>query len=75
MCEKVPSEDRTKDVIGARPNAYLIAKAMAERLLDEESGDLPVSVVRPTMIWGALKEPIPGWVVSLDGPTCNDDSI
>ena len=49
----------------------IFTKAMAERLLEEERGRLPVSVVRPTMVAGAVKEPTPGWVVNLDGPTRN----
>ena len=49
----------------------IFTKAMAERLMEEERGRLPVSVVRPTMVAGAVKEPIPGWVVNLDGPTRN----
>ena len=46
-------------------------KAMAEQLLREERGTLPISVVRPTIVMGAIKEPIPGWVVNMDGPTRN----
>ena len=69
MCEKMPSENRTREVIGARPNTCHITKALAERLLEEERGDLPVSVVRPTIVMGAMKEPVPGWVVNMDGPT------
>ena len=42
---------------------------MAEQLLKEERGSLPISIVRPTIVMGAIKEPIPGWVVNMDGPT------
>ena len=44
-------------------------KAMAEQLLKEERGTLPISIVRPTIVMGAIEEPIPGWVVNMDGPT------
>ena len=57
-------------MIGERPNTCHFSKAMAEQLLKEECGTLPISVVRPTIVMGALKEPIPGWVVNMDTVTC-----
>ena len=51
-----------------RPNVCHFTKSMTEQLLREQRGDLPLSVVRPTIICGAIKEPLPGWVVNMD--TC-----
>ena len=52
-----------------RPNVCHFTKSMTEQLLREEQGDLPLSIVRPTIICGALKEPLPGWVVNMDTAT------
>ena len=52
-----------------RPNVCHFTKSMTEQLLQEQRADLPLSIVRPTIICGALKEPLPGWVVNMDTAT------
>ena len=42
-------------------------QALAESVLVEEAGNLPVSIVRPSIVVAAWKEPIPGWVDNLNG--------
>lgn len=42
---------------------------MAEQVLEKESGAIPVAIVRPSIVAAALKEPIPGWIDSLNGMT------
>ena len=42
------------------PDAYAYTKALAERAVHETKGDVPVSVVRPSIIESALAEPSPG---------------
>lgn len=59
----------TSKLIGSRPNTYTYTKAMAEYLLIEESGDLPVAIVRPSIVGASWEEPVPGWVDNLNGPT------
>ena len=44
------------------PDAYAFTKALGERALLESRGDLPVSIVRPSIIESALAEPKPGWI-------------
>jgi HAD superfamily hydrolase (TIGR01490 family) len=44
------------------PDAYAYTKALAERAVQETKGDVPVSVVRPSIIESALAEPSPGWI-------------
>ncbi len=34
---------------GFQPNTYTFTKAMAEKLIDEVSGELPVVIVRPSI--------------------------
>lgn len=58
-------------LIGKRPNTYTYTKALAEHLLMEECGGIPLAIVRPTIVTAAMKEPIPGWVDNLNGPTGN----
>ncbi|KNA23360.1 hypothetical protein SOVF_025600 [Spinacia oleracea] len=49
------------DVYGCA-NTYVFTKVMAEMLIWEHKGDLPVVIVRPTMICSTYKEPFPGWI-------------
>ena len=37
----------------------------------EECGGIPLAIVRPTIVTAAMKEPLPGWVDNLNGPTGN----
>eukprot|EP00092_Neocalanus_flemingeri_P005847 GFUD01006292.1.p1 GENE.GFUD01006292.1~~GFUD01006292.1.p1 ORF type:complete len:503 (-),score=131.65 GFUD01006292.1:35-1543(-) len=59
----------TKMIIGDRPNTYTYTKAIAEDLIMSECEDLPVSIVRPSIVVSTWKEPVPGWVDNLNGPT------
>lgn len=62
-------ESITPKIIGNRPNTYTFTKALAEHVLVEQSGNLPVAIVRPSIVTASWKEPIPGWVDNLNGPT------
>jgi HAD superfamily hydrolase (TIGR01490 family) len=44
------------------PDAYAYTKSLGERALVETRGDVPVSIVRPSIIESALAEPRPGWI-------------
>ena len=63
--------EATKKLIGQFPNTYTFTKALAEQLLQEEASDLPLAIVRPSIVIAAWKEPIPGWVDNFNGPTGN----
>jgi len=60
-------EQRLIDWVHARanrwgwPNAYALSKAMAEQLVAARAGDVPVCVVRPSIVESALSFPFPGW--------------
>jgi HAD superfamily hydrolase (TIGR01490 family) len=41
---------------------YSFTKAMAEHAVVELHGDIPLSIVRPSIIESALDEPFPGWL-------------
>tara|TARA_Y100000294_G_scaffold123748_2_gene115117 strand:- start:7209 stop:9539 length:2331 start_codon:yes stop_codon:yes gene_type:complete len=44
------------------PDAYAYTKALGEVALTESAGDVPVSIVRPSIIESALAEPVAGWI-------------
>jgi HAD superfamily hydrolase (TIGR01490 family) len=44
------------------PDAYAFTKALGERALVTSDIDVPVTVVRPSIIESALAEPRPGWI-------------
>jgi len=44
------------------PDAYAFTKALGERALVTAHPDVPVTVVRPSIIESALAEPRPGWI-------------
>eukprot|EP00058_Branchiostoma_floridae_P022703 XP_002608193.1 hypothetical protein BRAFLDRAFT_90375 [Branchiostoma floridae] len=48
----------TPDLIGKRPNTYTFTKACAEYLLTQEAADLPLSIVRPSIIGASWREPL-----------------
>ncbi|KAI3470306.1 hypothetical protein Pfo_026969 [Paulownia fortunei] len=43
-------------------NTYHLTKAMAEMVIHETKGDIPVLIIRPTVIESCYKEPVPGWI-------------
>uniref|UniRef100_A0A0D9W3S3 Fatty acyl-CoA reductase n=1 Tax=Leersia perrieri TaxID=77586 RepID=A0A0D9W3S3_9ORYZ len=44
------------------PNTYVLTKAMGEMLLQHLGRDLPVVIIRPSMITSTLHDPMPGWI-------------
>jgi HAD superfamily phosphoserine phosphatase-like hydrolase len=44
------------------PDAYAYTKALGERALLQNRGDIPVTIVRPSIIESAMAEPRPGWI-------------
>jgi HAD superfamily hydrolase (TIGR01490 family) len=44
------------------PDAYAFTKALGEQALVDTCGDVPISIVRPSIIESAWAEPRPGWI-------------
>lgn len=44
------------------PDAYAYTKALGERALLQNRGDVPVTIVRPSIIESAIAEPHQGWI-------------
>ena len=49
------------------PNIYTYTKALGESLLHEHGGDLPITIVRPSIVESALKQPFTGWNEGVNG--------
>ncbi|KAG1681825.1 Fatty acyl-CoA reductase 1 [Nymphon striatum] len=62
-------EHVTPMLLNGKPNTYTYTKGLAERMLQDDGSNLPIAIVRPSIIGGSWKEPIPGWVDNYNGPT------
>lgn len=67
------SEDQlkgiTRKLVGNSPNVYGFTKGLAEKMLQSEYGDIPVVIVRPSIVTATMTSPVAGWVDNLNGPT------
>ncbi|XP_042481307.1 fatty acyl-CoA reductase 2, chloroplastic-like [Macadamia integrifolia] len=43
-------------------DTYVFTKAMGEMLIDSQRGEIPVVVIRPSVIESTCNEPFPGWM-------------
>ncbi|CAI9765696.1 unnamed protein product [Fraxinus pennsylvanica] len=43
-------------------DTYVFTKAMGEMMIDSMRGDIPVVIMRPSVIESTYKEPFPGWM-------------
>lgn len=44
------------------PNTYVFTKAMGEIFLGRLKENLPLVIIRPTVVTSTYKEPFPGWI-------------
>lgn len=51
------------------PNTYTFTKAIAENMIVKNRGSVPLVILRPSIVGGAWRDPVPGWcdVVSAAG--------
>ncbi|CAK8576344.1 unnamed protein product [Lathyrus sativus] len=47
------------------PNTYVFTKAMGEMLLMHHKDNVPLIIIRPTMVTSTIKDPFPGWIEGL----------
>ncbi|CAI9092313.1 OLC1v1027512C1 [Oldenlandia corymbosa var. corymbosa] len=57
------------------PNTYVFTKAMGEMLLGSSKGNIPLVIVRPTIITSTYKEPFPGWVEGMSFDDMNTEIL
>ncbi|KAJ0182950.1 hypothetical protein K1T71_000926 [Dendrolimus kikuchii] len=55
-------------ILKNHPNTYTFTKHLAEHEVAKCADLFPCTIVRPTMIVGSWKEPVPGWTSSKVGP-------
>lgn len=68
----MPEEEvllKQKEIVGKFPNTYTFTKNIGEKLLKKHRGDLPLVIIRPSIIGAAEAEPFPGWVDSISAGT------
>ncbi|XP_068622040.1 putative fatty acyl-CoA reductase CG5065 [Battus philenor] len=56
-------------LIASEPNTYSYTKAITENLVAEYQTKFPIAIGRPSIVTSAWKEPLPGWVDNMNGPT------
>lgn len=61
-------EEAEPTVLKDHPNTYTFTKHLAEHEVAKCADLFPCAIVRPTMIVGSWKEPVPGWTCSKVGP-------
>ncbi|KAG5668434.1 hypothetical protein PVAND_016374 [Polypedilum vanderplanki] len=71
MCKTLSDEELGKMIptLGKHNNTYTFSKSLSEYLILQEGVDLPITVVRPSVVISSLKEPFPGWVDNWGGTT------
>ncbi|CAO1398848.1 unnamed protein product [Diamesa tonsa] len=57
-----------KQILDYHPNTYTYTKRLAEIMVRDEYANIPICIVRPSIVTPSYKEPFPGWVDSLNGP-------
>jgi nucleoside-diphosphate-sugar epimerase len=49
----------TNKIISDRPNTYTFTKALAEYVVSQDAKDLPLAIIRPSIVGSSWREPIP----------------
>ncbi|XP_064076093.1 putative fatty acyl-CoA reductase CG5065 isoform X1 [Vanessa tameamea] len=73
LVEAVPAPllaNITPQYIKPKPNTYTFTKAMAEEAVRSRvNRSYPIAIFRPTIVVSSLKNPYPGWIENLNGPS------
>ncbi|KAK0176486.1 hypothetical protein PV328_000617 [Microctonus aethiopoides] len=62
-------ETLTPTLVGKFPNTYAFTKSIAEDVVLKYHKELPVVIVRPSIMIPTEKEPVSGWINNIYGPT------
>ncbi|CAH1642238.1 unnamed protein product [Spodoptera littoralis] len=71
ICETIDSHTLkvlTPKYLGELPNTYTFSKQLAENVIAEYKGILPVVIIRPSIVISSVEEPVPGWIENFNGP-------
>lgn len=72
MCNTLSDETLayiTPKLLKKLPNTYAFSKGLAENLVYTFREKFPIVIARPPIVTAALREPIPGFVEGMHGPT------
>lgn len=59
----------TPKILGDTPNTYSYTKGITEDLVHSFHDKLPIVIVRPSIVIASYKEPMPGFIEGVNGPT------
>ena len=57
-------QEQEQRILGNYANTYTFSKSLAERTLKKRRGNLPVTILRPSIISACINEPLKGWIDS-----------
>ena len=72
MCDKFDETSINqieKKILKTYPNTYTFSKNLAEQIVASKCKDLPVAIVRPSVIGASLEEPCLGWIQNISAVT------
>ncbi|MGH9331669.1 MAG: SDR family oxidoreductase [Vicinamibacterales bacterium] len=61
LTQRLAVEGRARAGVWGWPNVHTFTKALGERALAAQHAEVPLSIVRPSIIGAAMREPVPGW--------------
>ncbi len=63
VSELLKTEVQAEKAIGKYPNTYTYTKWLGERMLmKRRPSNMSMTILRPTIVTGSLRDPMPGWV-------------
>lgn len=58
-------EQNQPKIIHPYPNTYTYTKYLTECWLQANRGNMPLTILRPSIVGAAQKDPYPGWIDSV----------
>ncbi|KAF5279407.1 hypothetical protein FQA39_LY05517 [Lamprigera yunnana] len=59
----------TQNILGLWPNTYVFTKSIAEDCVKRMGNQIPIAMVRPSIIFSTASDPVPGWGDRFTGAT------
>ncbi|HAN32434.1 MAG TPA: hypothetical protein DCQ06_12635 [Myxococcales bacterium] len=58
------ADERALMAATGHPNTYTLTKCINEHLVNQRRGNVPLSIVRPSIVSATWRQPFPGWIDS-----------
>ncbi|XP_050536687.1 fatty acyl-CoA reductase wat-like [Daktulosphaira vitifoliae] len=65
----VKINDQDPTALNCWPNTYTFTKAITENLVLNYSKTIPIGIFRPSIVGSSYKEPLPGYLENMNGPS------